>query len=58
MTKKLLRSVVKNGNRMDHHEAVMVQTDWVKIFGSAGCDCYPYITEDEMLKDLLDHYTI
>ena len=59
--KKLLRQILKdklNGYVLSHHQAIMIQGEWLKLFGTGGCDCYPYTTEKDMLDDLLDHYKV
>ena len=43
---------------LNHHEAIIIQSDWLKIFGTGGCDCYPYTTEMDMYQDLCEHYNI
>jgi hypothetical protein len=43
---------------LTHNEAMMIQSEWLKIFGTGGCDCYPYTTEMDMYQDLLEHYNI
>ncbi len=59
--RKLLKAIKenrKNGYVMTHREAMMVQSDWLRLFGCGGCDCYPYTTEFDMASDLMDHYNI
>ena len=43
---------------MSQHQAMMVQGTWLKLFGTGGCDCYPYVSEIDMLNDLLEYFDI
>ena len=59
--RKLLKQILKDrkkGYIMSHHQAVMVQNHWLKLYGTGGCDCYPYTSKNDMLKDLLEFYKI
>lgn len=48
----------KKGLVISHSQAIKVQSDWLRLFGTGGCDCYPYTTENDMFKDLCQHYNI
>jgi len=59
--KKLLKQVVvdrKEGLVLDQHQIMMIKSDWLRLYGTGGCDHYPYINEQEMTNDLLGHYKI
>ena len=59
--RKLLYQILKdrdNGLIMSTHQIAMVQGTWLKLFGTGGCDCYPYISEADMINDLLEHFNI
>ena len=59
--RKLLYQILKDrkaGLIMSQHQAMMVQGTWLKLFGTGGCDCYPYVSEIDMLNDLLEYFNI
>jgi hypothetical protein len=58
--KKLLKQILKDRKKglvLSHHQAMMVQSEWLKLFGTGGC-YYPNRSESNMLKDLLEEYNI
>lgn len=57
--RKLLHKIKnrKSGHCLSVHQSAMVQSQWLKLFGTDGC-YYPYTTELDMLADLLEHYNI
>jgi len=60
MKPRFLKQVLKDrekGYTISHHQAMMIQSQWLKLFGSEYC-YYPYTTETDMLKDLLEHYKL
>ena len=59
--KRILKQILKdrhNGLVMSHSQAMHVQSAWLKLYGTGGCDCFPYTTEIDMFNDLLDHHGI
>jgi len=65
--KALLRKINKRIDDVDNvhynhflstHEAAMINSAWLQIFGTGGCDCYPYTSELDMFNDLLEHYNL
>lgn len=59
--KPILRQIIKDrkkGYVMSHHHAMMVQSQWLKLYGTGGCDCYPYMSERDIVKDLMEYYKI
>ena len=59
--KAFLRQVLSDRGRglvLSHHQAMRIQSEWLKLFGTGGCDSYIYISESDMLKDLLKEYNL
>ena len=61
MKPTFLKQILKDrqkGYVMSHHHAMLVQSQWLKLFGTGGCSHYPYTSEGDMVKDLLKHYNM
>ena len=59
--KEILRQILKDrqaGRCLNIHQAVIVESEWLRLFGTGGCDCYPYTSDSDMLNDLLKHYCV
>ena len=57
--RELLRQIRRSNNSfpLTHRQALKVQAEWLRLFGTGGCS-YPYTSEWDMVKDLWEHYKI
>ncbi len=46
------------GVKPDNLEWTLLYNEWLKIYGQGGCDCDPYLTNDDMITDLNEYYKI
>ena len=37
---------------------IQIQGMWLEMFGTGGCDHYPYLTIYDQLTDLAEHYKL
>ena len=57
MIKSILKRNIK-GIKPTDREWLLLENNWVQKYGNSACDCYPYRTNDDILNDLNEYYTI
>ncbi len=50
---KRIAADLKVGKQPTPTQAAQIQADWIRRFGTGGCDHFPYVTGYSVIRDLL-----
>ena len=53
---KQLKERHAKGIQPTNHEGAEVLATWLKLYGTGGCDCYPYTGFWDMVDDIIAYY--
>jgi hypothetical protein len=53
---KQIKERHKKGIMPTDHEQAIIPSAWLRLYGTGGCDCYPYIGFWDMLDDIISYY--
>jgi hypothetical protein len=53
---KKIKERRKQGIMPNHNEQIRIPGAWLRLYGTGGCDCYPYMDMWSMLDDIIRYY--